>query len=81
MIPDAATPNEAVCIEVIKAERKFLRHGATVDFDVNNLKLKRAADVRSKPRIISLYIRCSTVEPIGEKPRTMKRWAKMVYRG
>jgi len=46
MIPDAATPNEVVCIEVIKAEWKFLRHDATVDFDVNNLKLKRAADVR-----------------------------------
>jgi hypothetical protein len=46
MIPDVATPNEVVCIEVIKAQWKFLRHGATVDFDVNNLKLKHAADVR-----------------------------------
>ena len=46
MIPGAATPNEVVCIEVIKAEWKFLQHDATVDFDVNNLKLKRAADVR-----------------------------------
>jgi hypothetical protein len=46
MKPEAASPNEAVCIEVIRAEWKFGKPDATVDFDVNNLKLKRADDVR-----------------------------------
>ena len=44
--PDAASPKETVCIEVIRAEWKFGKPDATVDFDVNNLKLKRADDVR-----------------------------------
>jgi len=44
MKPEAANPKEAVCIEVIKAEWKFGKPDATVDFDVNNLKLKRADD-------------------------------------
>ena len=46
MKPEAANPKEAVCIEVIRAEWKFGKPDATVDFDVNNLKLKRADDVR-----------------------------------
>ena len=46
MIPNAGSPNEVVCIEVIKAEWRFTKSGATIDFDVNNLKLKRADDVR-----------------------------------
>ncbi len=47
MKPEAASPNEAVCIEVIRAELwKFGKPDATVDFDVNNLELKRADDVR-----------------------------------